>query len=285
MGTRLSAGGREVWLDLGELAGGGLGELGLDAAVGAGGLLERAYGDLVDHLSGSHQVRPFPYDWRLSLRHAADELAGELERILATTNQPVRLLAHSMGGLVARALQARHADVWRRVVQRSGSRLIMLGTPNAGSFAIPRMLLGRDRLIRMLALLDFDHSLSEILSLVATYPGVLELLPRHASSDFDAFDEAAWAPLREANDDRWTVPSGDALTAARRFRDELDACEIDTEHTLYVAGQDRSTPMAVEVRGRRVLFHATGEGDGRVPWRPAASRASAPGTCRWITAA
>jgi len=64
--------------------------------------------------------------------------------------QPVRIIAHSMGGLGVRALladpdgQAR----WKRMCVNPAARFIMLGTPNGGSHAIASMLIGRDALVR-----------------------------------------------------------------------------------------------------------------------------------------
>ena len=65
-----------------------------------------------------------PYDWRLGL----DELGAQLASRIAAADKPVNLVAHSMGGLVARAAA-------RILPRRLIRKLIMLGTPNAGSFA------------------------------------------------------------------------------------------------------------------------------------------------------
>jgi len=103
--------------------------------------------------------------------------------------QPVRIIAHSMGGLGVRALladpdgQAR----WKRMCVNPAARFIMLGTPNGGSHAIASMLIGRDALVRKLALLDFKHSYADLLNYITRFFGVLELLPYKATIDDSYF--------------------------------------------------------------------------------------------------
>ncbi|MGZ3316904.1 MAG: esterase/lipase family protein, partial [Isosphaeraceae bacterium] len=52
---------------------------------------------------------------------------------------PVHLVAHAMGGLVCRTFIKRHPDRWKTMwdAERNGERggrLVMLGTPNHGSY-------------------------------------------------------------------------------------------------------------------------------------------------------
>ena len=70
----------------------------------------RYYSDLLQFLTASHRVIPFAYDWRLDPRIEADRLAARIKDELPAAReqrQPLRILAHSMGGLVARAMIAR----------------------------------------------------------------------------------------------------------------------------------------------------------------------------------
>ena len=58
-------------------------------------------------MSATHRVERFPYDWRLPLDKLADALEPFLRKLLDDTRpvqRPIRMLAHSMGGLVVRAL-------------------------------------------------------------------------------------------------------------------------------------------------------------------------------------
>ena len=80
-------------------------------------------------------VRPFPYDWREDIDKSADRLAGEVQAFRG--GEPLHLVAHSMGGLVARRFIQRHREVWASMEDSTGEgrggRLVMLGTPNRGS--------------------------------------------------------------------------------------------------------------------------------------------------------
>ena len=66
----------------------------------------------------------FPYDWRRSLEDLGADLANKIQQEPASQ---VSLVAHSMGGLVARMALPQAGE--------KVTRLIMLGTPNYGSFA------------------------------------------------------------------------------------------------------------------------------------------------------
>jgi pimeloyl-ACP methyl ester carboxylesterase len=151
MGTHLSVDGNRIWLDPVDIALGRMKLLSMDAKPKAasgkkkgkddtakdGGVRpERLVGLAYDHLcaflADSHDVVPFPYDWRLSLLDEAKRLAAAIEERLDETDLPVRIVAHSMGGLLARTMLAQRPDLWQRFRERGG-RLLMLGTPNGGS--------------------------------------------------------------------------------------------------------------------------------------------------------
>jgi pimeloyl-ACP methyl ester carboxylesterase len=119
------------------------------------------YGDLIEYLARSHKVVPFAFDWRLQMEKEADRLAIDIRRefeMAKQHNKPVRILAHSMGGLVARAMIARHESLWREVCSIPGARLAMLGTPNRGSHAINELLVAQSSILRLIAFLDLRHS-------------------------------------------------------------------------------------------------------------------------------
>ena len=72
------------------------------------GPLDRVYDDLGDFLSSSHEVIEFGFDWRRPIEDEARRLAAAVTMALdarAATGTPVRLLAHSMGGVLARTMQ------------------------------------------------------------------------------------------------------------------------------------------------------------------------------------
>jgi len=94
----------------------------------------------------------FAYDWRRDNVEAARKLAGKIAEIKRRTNKPdlrFDIIAHSMGGLIARYF-AMYGDLdvlgderpqpdWRGA--RSIGRLLLFGTPNAGSMDALRSLI------------------------------------------------------------------------------------------------------------------------------------------------
>jgi len=294
MGSQLALGSRPIWMNVLALAKGGLGSLRLtgDGVVTATGLLADGYAALCEHLSASHDVLPFPYDWRQSIDVSADALRRRIAEVLPLaeqTNQPVRLLAHSMGGLVVRAmlLTAEGRSTWARMCTHPDARFVMLGTPNRGSCAIPALLMGRDALVKKLALVDMRSSHAELLSTIAGFDGVLNLLPHDGERDY--FDPAGWAELLGADAPearglfgssvatsksagfRWTIPDAAALEKARGLARALASSRLDPSRVVYVAGAADETASHITIDaaappGRRVKVLATSRGDGRVLW-------------------
>ena len=277
MGSHLTAGNKRVWVDLGNLALGGIERLAIKASgVGAEALVHRYYGELWEFLATNYDVVPFAYDWRKSVADAAEELAEQIGLRVDQAekdNQPISIIAHSMGGLVARLMIKRRPDLWRRMSRQGKiSRLIMLGTPNQGSHSVPFMLTGRDSLIKKLALLDFKNSKRELLDVVSDYPGVLELLPGHGPFDF--FSKGAWEQLLDVDGKKtadWKVPFQNDLDRARKIKDELSEAPGDPERMCYVAGWAGTTPSGLRIDkdsdgDKCLVFEATRQGDGRVPW-------------------
>ncbi|MGE0822055.1 MAG: CHAT domain-containing protein [Candidatus Binatia bacterium] len=274
MGSNLSLKGNRIWVDYLDLALGRLEDLEITARkVEPDGPVDDYYGDLIDYLSATHDVEVFDFDWRLSLRDEAKRLAARVSEKCDDAErqqQPVRFLAHSMGGLVVRAMIAEHNDVWQRVCKHPGARFLMLGTPNNGSFSIARALVAQDKLVRQLALLDLMHSTKGLLKTISRFPGVLEMLPATRDT-FDFFRFATWDQLAQVDATGWVRPLEEQLRAALETRRVLDRSPLDPQRMLYVAGHARITPMALEVdaaaeEGQRFRFLATPRGDGRVPW-------------------
>ena len=284
--------GNRVWFDPPHLMRGGLGEIRFgEPNVREESLFQMFYGDLIEHLEATHTVIPFPYDWRLPIQDTADRLADTVRAALeAHPSQPLRLLAHSMGGLVARAMIAKHGEVWQDIVNRPGGRFIMLGTPNNGSHLMVESLLGKSDTIRKLARIDLAHSMQRMVDIVAGFPGAVQLLPRPGFQDSggsqadDYLVPGTWDDYRKENQDRWFgdgivgVPPDKACDAARAlWSDVLGEKTQDgsgwrhkpitpVERVGYVFGQADKTACGVKVEGGRLKMIGTSEGDGSVSW-------------------
>jgi hypothetical protein len=238
--------------------------------------MDRNYQKLAQYLADSHEVRPFVYDWRLSIVEAAQQFGVALDQGMEDAQErakPVRIVAHSMGGLVARlALKTR----WDRFKALPGSRLLQLGTPNQGSHSMAAVLLGRDDFVQMIERwFDLRHNMREFLGIVRDFPGVLELLPWPAangvaSDGVDYFATQTWLDWSREDPAAgqgkgWLAPQAGPLGAARAAIGTVTQAELDPDGTVYVAGHAQ-TPVAVRVRDGQVEIGLTDDGDGRVPW-------------------
>ena len=274
MGARLATDGTSdsdrIWLNYLRLARGRIRELALALD---GGPAKPTYKVRVDgmfpeylpmltELGEQWQVRPFAFDWRSDLDRAADELAQLISGW--SKGEPTHIVAHSMGGLVARRFIQLHADVWKSMEDPSGQgrggRLIMLGTPNRGSFAIPLVLTGREKTVRMLEMLDLKHDMSELLGILSTFLGCYQMLPAPGINGGDdrvrLFDRETWGAL----------PVHDQLLKRGRDFQETLFPVIDPQRLIYVAGYNQRTPHRIKVDKPGVfLYQETLDGDGRVP--------------------
>lgn len=263
MGSHLDIGTNRIWMDVSDLAMGGMGKLKLGVFnVDAGEVIGSAYNPMIEQLSGSYDVEPFPYDWRLSVTEAAAKLAQAITKKLdelKRLNLPVSIVAHSMGGVVFRAMMANHPNVWERLCEHKDARVVMLGTPNSGSHAMGMVLAGQDGLIRRLALLDFKHNLGELLGIIREYPGVFEMLP------YELLDPAAWADNAETEN---ASPAAAMFKNAKAVWDKIKTAtqQLDPKRFFYIAGQAPATPDGMRCEDGKYIFDATPNGDGRVPW-------------------
>lgn len=267
-----------VWMDYLDLARGALCEkLALPDRhrVLAEQPLPRTYGRLLDFLAASHRVVPFAYDWRISLKDEAPRLAERILVELEQTereNQPLVIVAHSMGGLLARALVAYRPEVWQRICRHPDARVLMLGTPTRGSHSIAQVLAGQDRMITLLAALDLCNTRQQILDTVARFPGLLELLPDARRVDADGgkdslLDATFWAALPAGLRRAFSLPDAALLAAAAEVRARLAQTQFGAGRLVYVAGRADETPIDFADHDGELAFTATNLGDGRVPWQ------------------
>lgn len=263
MGSSLTVDGHEVWVNKWQLLRGRFAHLEVNGdgrRVEPSGLLKQ-YAPLVSHLAGNWQVFTVPYDWRRDITEAADLLAERIEHDdVRLGEQEVHIVAHSMGGLVARAFVAKHPDLWERV----GGRLIQLGTPNWGSFAIANALMGEELLLRALAFADVFHDKQDLVEVLSTFPGAYQLLPWVARTLPDGNNDHAGLYNRAAWGEDTSIRQ-ELLDRAKTFQQSIEGT-VDPSRVIFIAGDGHRTPyrLRIEASGQ-ISLGITEHGDGRVP--------------------
>jgi pimeloyl-ACP methyl ester carboxylesterase len=258
-----------VWFDPLDIARGGLSKIAWEQpGVEAEKLFDMFYGDICTFLATSHRVEPFAYDWRQPLDVLAERFAEFLDRLLRETQQPIRLLAHSMGGLVVRACIHKRRPVMDALMARDGARLVMLGTPNQGAYSMVENLLGKGDTLRSLVRLDVRHDMQEVLQIVSGFRGALQLLPKPGFVDtFQGQPDGGWtAGFRQAETWRRLPEEGVRFLVRQRQvgdagQEQLDAGELAVAtgwrgdagaarrpmraKAVYVFGVARNTPCGI----------------------------------------
>lgn len=262
-----------VWINIGRILTGRIADMKLDASgkaeanrdltVEATGVNKKFYARAVLSLRARWNVEPFAYDWRRDIDEASDALAEFIRAKFP--DRHVHLVAHSMGGVVARNFMRRQPQLWDSMKDPelvSGGRLVMLGTPNYGSFSIPPVLLGNDSMMEVLARIDIAHNMSELLAITNTFLGSYMLLP--SPNKLKPHLHAIYQK------DTWGSTPGISqqhLNRTYQFHMDMDrAPTIDPVRMLYVAGCRRVTMSGMTiVAPGEFEYELTSEGDGRVP--------------------
>ncbi|MBK7763882.1 MAG: CHAT domain-containing protein [Bacteroidetes bacterium] len=267
MGSTLSKEGAHIWLNYLRLVMGGLSDLAMDKkGIKSKSLIKTSYKDICEYLSEYYDVVTFPYDWRISVTESAKNLHDKIV-FLQSYQQPIKILAHSMGGVLAREFILTHPTTWKNLNQSEGFKLLMLGTPWMGSYRIANVFCGRDGIIKSLDSLDFAHSKSELIDLFAGFPGILNLLPTR-KTDHDFADEKTWIELQKASKLQWRIPPKATLTEFGKFKKRVQDHEanIDFTNIYYIAGKDDITQAGYTIDKGEITFQATARGDQSVTW-------------------
>ncbi|HEU4902173.1 MAG TPA: CHAT domain-containing protein, partial [Flavisolibacter sp.] len=229
---------------------------------------------LAAFLRSTYDVVTFPYDWRLPLTESAGLFRDKIEELLKL-NQPIKIIGHSMGGVLVRDFILLHDATWKKLNASRDFQLIFLGAPLGGSFRIPAVLFGKDAIIDKLAKVDLFHTKKQLLDIFCRFPGLLSLLPLSQSLDQDFSSDLTWNRMAEAMEDTdWPLPveKGKGLPWFQQYRDNVlqNADNIDFTNICYIAGKDRATPCGYRIdetaQGRELVFLSTGEGDQSVTW-------------------
>jgi len=260
------------------------------SSVEPDGPIGNLYGDLIERLADSHEVIPFGYDWRRPIEDEARRLASEVDIALtarASSQQPVRIVAHSMGGLVARTMALEKPETWTRMMARDGARFLMLGTPNGGSWSPMQTLSGDDTFGNALAAFGslFDNIGAR--EVMAGMPGFLQLQAALLDKTFGLDRSETWQRLAAEDLQRlldrslwhlegvqktiygWSAPPQPTLDLAVALRRRLDAqagAFAGDGKTLLVVGRAPFTPGGIVMAESGLEYtEAVGGGDGRVP--------------------
>jgi pimeloyl-ACP methyl ester carboxylesterase len=202
------------------------------------------------------------YDWRLGVDVLGQGLAARLRLEPA---KRVMLVAHSMGGLVSRAALA-------MTDTRCVERVVLLGTPNFGSFAPVQALRGTYAVVRKIARLNQDQSAEWLAEKVFNaFPSLYHFLPAPGhSGELDLFDSEEWPQSGPR-------PRTRLLAAARSLTRKLAAAD---ERFVVIAGVNQETVTSVVRQRDDFVYTITRNGDGTVP----IDQALLPGARTYFTA-
>lgn len=272
MGSNLSVKDSLVWVNYIKMFGGRLKDLDIDNSdnIKAISLIKTSYKKLVDHLNPTYDVVTYAFDWRLQLNTVALDFEKKIKELMAY-GQPIKIIGHSMGGVLVRDFMVTCPDTWNALNASTGFRLMFLGSPLGGSYRIPAVLFGQDDIINKLSMIDIHHSKAELIDIFAKFPGILSLLPLSLEADNDFADVKTWNYIATAKD-KWPLPEKQDLSDFGKYRAGiLNAQEtLDYSNAVYIAGKDKSTPCGYRIddtpRGRELVILCTAEGDQSVTW-------------------
>ncbi len=254
MGSRLGSVSRRtsslLWLHPVAIAQGGLSQLALPGSksLRALGVMLPGYLKmrLCLEIAGFRPVF-HPFDWRADLETLSRQLLRSIEKSGART---VSIVAHSMGGLVARIALAQ--DKEQRI-----RKLIQLGAPNEGSFAPVQALRAAYPTVRKIASLDQRSTAEDLARTVfLTLPGLYQMLPSQLSPDEpDLFDASQWP-------DDGLVPNAKMLARAHKVRTRMPPPD---GRCSVIVGANQETVTSVAIGENGFEYSVRRDGDGTVP--------------------
>jgi pimeloyl-ACP methyl ester carboxylesterase len=244
------------------------------------------YGPLIERLqdglrNSGYIVIPWGYDWRKDILGTGEALASEIS-FKETPEDPCTIVAHSQGGLVARA-------AWY-TLKKDGEegkirRIVTLGTPHRGSYAPALFWSLQDEDLENLYLamtavvfvaspfgvspIDHFWSRAEIAAVAGTWPAMYQLLPlldaQTEAADpqrAEVFDVGNWPANLHLSDSHFSIARGSWQSVLK------DAFSMPPPEVLTtIAGTGQNTPyQTADARelGNPEAFRFLILGDGRV---------------------
>lgn len=207
----------------------------------------------------------FPYDWRLDLQQTKDKLQQKIEAIKSKTGSPkVDIIAHSMGGLLAKSYLKDYGN-------DSVGKLIFVGTPHLGAPKAAKVLLEGDRF--SIPWLD-PHSMEQVAS---NSPAVYELLPdQQYFNDYQGYIKKykffGNPPLLgyASTTDFLLIDKHKNSTLfhnAETFKDSVDSTDFSGLDVYNIAGCKTATQAGYQLAMGNSIIGRVGyvSGDGTVP--------------------
>ncbi len=275
MGSNLYAGDEKIWLNLEAIHKGKIrsklkynDKTDDNSNIKAKSLVGKYYSKLLLHLKQNYDVLTFAYDWRKSLAIAAEQLNEKLKD-LARHNQPIKIIAHSMGGLLVRQVILDFPTDWKKFIQKKDSRFLMLGTPWYGSYGVMQVFTGQSSMVNLLSNLDLENSKSALMDVFNNYEGLFQLLP---IDNNEIESESFWKKVKNvAGVQKVNAKFKKQLENFEKYKFIIQHKDFDlSKNCFYIAGQDKITPFDFKIETRffqkHLIYLGTQEGDGSVTW-------------------
>ena len=222
-------------------------------AVIPGLIKAESFGSLTNFLTqdlgyeSGKDLLEFPYDWRSDNRKTARLLARAIRQWRQQLDRPadrITLIAHSMGGLVARLYLQHHGGA------EAVEQVIFLGTPHKGSAnSLLFLLTGRTELrLGGPGALRLSMKLRRVREIVQGFASAYQLLPTEDTVFFE--DGSAFRPMDDA---AWVEPVHlPHFEAAQAFcKDLLADGHTPVTPATCIYGYGRKTVGALRVRRER----------------------------------
>jgi pimeloyl-ACP methyl ester carboxylesterase len=198
----------------------------------------------------------FPYDWRKPIAASGSALHDLIARTYEDNgNNPLHLVAHSMGGLIARSTLMEHADLWPKI-----GRIVFVGTPHYGSQAMGGYLKNHFWGFELMALLGMYLSREAFRSMW----GTLSLLPA---------PRGVYPGTRPNDPDPWSEPESPYAHPCTNFdlykadSWQLDLSVSDTKElqivldaaaAMYMKLEQWHQSLAKDLRDRMLVIAGVG---------------------------